>query len=148
MIFLPLSVQVKRKLEVKAALCTALARSVLCRTKHSLETRVTLRYSPETRARCGFLSLLLIWLAIWLEHFSHYDLEPLPLRIALDQHPNILCYRRRSAMDSRVERGQATEDQVTGATESVTSQAPSSLFLGLALGSMAVSAILKNIGQG
>ena len=70
MIFLPLSVQVKRKLEVKAALCTALARSVLCRTKHSLETRVTLRYSPETRARCGFLSLLLIWLAIWLEHFA------------------------------------------------------------------------------
>ena len=46
-------------------------------------------------------------------------------------------------MTSRVERGQASEDRVTGTIESVTSQAPSSLFLGLALGSMVVSAALK-----
>jgi hypothetical protein len=46
-------------------------------------------------------------------------------------------------METRVERGQAPEDQVTGAIERVTSQAPSSLFLGLALGSMAASFILK-----
>lgn len=46
-------------------------------------------------------------------------------------------------METRVERGQAREDQVTGAIESATSKAPSSLFLGLAIGSMAASAILK-----
>ena len=46
-------------------------------------------------------------------------------------------------METRVERGQAREDQVTGAIERVTSQAPSSLFLGLAIGSMAASFILK-----
>jgi len=46
-------------------------------------------------------------------------------------------------METRVERGQAQEDQVTGAIERVTSQAPSSLFLGLAIGSMAASFILK-----
>lgn len=46
-------------------------------------------------------------------------------------------------METRVGRGQAREDQVTGAIENVTSKAPSSLFLGLAIGSMAVSAILK-----
>src|ERR1700738_3362267 len=41
-------------------------------------------------------------------------------------------------METRVERGQASEDRVTGAIERQTSMAPSSLFLGLALGSMAV----------
>jgi hypothetical protein len=46
-------------------------------------------------------------------------------------------------METKVERGQAREDRVTGAIESVTSRAPSSLFLGLAIGSMAASAILK-----
>jgi hypothetical protein len=46
-------------------------------------------------------------------------------------------------METRVERGQRSEDRVTGAIEHVTSQAPSSLFLGLAIGSMAASAILK-----
>ena len=65
------------------------------------------------------------------------------MRVAGDWHPNDLPEDEEAGMDSRVERGQATEDQVTGAIESVTSQAPSSLFLGLALGSMAVSAILK-----
>jgi hypothetical protein len=46
-------------------------------------------------------------------------------------------------METRVGRGQTREDQFTGAIENVTSNAPSSLFLGLAIGSMAVSAILK-----
>ncbi len=42
-------------------------------------------------------------------------------------------------MDYRVNKGEAREDQLTAAIEKVTAQAPSSLFLGLALGSMAVS---------
>jgi roadblock/LC7 domain-containing protein len=46
-----------------------------------------------------------------------------------------------------VERGQASEDRVTGAIERQTSMVPSSLFLGLALGSMAVSAFLKISGK-
>jgi hypothetical protein len=46
-------------------------------------------------------------------------------------------------METRVERGKRSEDRVTGAIEHVTSQAPSSLFLGLAIGSMVASAILK-----
>ena len=50
-------------------------------------------------------------------------------------------------MDTRVERGQASEDRVTGAIERQTSMVPSSLFLGLALGSMAVSAFLKISGK-
>jgi hypothetical protein len=50
-------------------------------------------------------------------------------------------------METRVERGQAREDRITGAIEHRTSMAPSSLFLGLALGSMAVSAVLKVSGR-
>jgi hypothetical protein len=50
-------------------------------------------------------------------------------------------------METRVERGQASEDRVTGAIERRTSMVPSSLFLGLALGSMAVSAVLKLSGK-
>ena len=50
-------------------------------------------------------------------------------------------------METRVERGQVSEDRVTGAIERRTSQAPSSLFLGLALGSMAISALLKISGK-
>src|SRR5207253_8720503 len=50
-------------------------------------------------------------------------------------------------METRVERGQRSEDRFTGAIERQTSQAPSSLFLGLALGSMAASAILKLSGK-
>lgn len=41
--------------------------------------------------------------------------------------------------DYRVSKGEASEDQITSAIEKVTAQAPSSLFLALALGSMAVS---------
>jgi len=46
-------------------------------------------------------------------------------------------------METRVGRGQAQEDAVTGAIERQTSQVPSSVFLGLAIGSMATSLILK-----
>jgi hypothetical protein len=46
-------------------------------------------------------------------------------------------------METRVERGQAREDQVPGAIENVTARAPSSLFFGFAIGAMAASAILK-----
>jgi hypothetical protein len=46
-------------------------------------------------------------------------------------------------MENKVQRGQASEDSFTGAIERQTSQVPSSVFLGLALGSMALSLILK-----
>lgn len=48
---------------------------------------------------------------------------------------------------NKVGRGEATEDRFTGAIERQTSQLPSSLFLGLAIGSMAASAILKILGK-
>ena len=41
----------------------------------------------------------------------------------------------------------ATEDNFTGMIEAKTSQIPSSAFLGAALGSMAVSAVLKSSGR-
>jgi hypothetical protein len=41
----------------------------------------------------------------------------------------------------------AREDAVTGMIESQTSQVPSSVYLGAALGSMAVSAVLKGFGK-
>jgi hypothetical protein len=50
-------------------------------------------------------------------------------------------------METRVERGQIKEDRIMGAIERRTSMAPSILFLGLALGSMAISAILKVSGK-
>jgi hypothetical protein len=50
-------------------------------------------------------------------------------------------------METRVERGEAREDRVTGAIERRTAMAPSSLFLGLAVGTMAVSAFLKLSGK-
>jgi hypothetical protein len=50
-------------------------------------------------------------------------------------------------METRVERGEIKEDRITGAIERRTSMSPSSLFLGLALGSMAISAILKVSGK-
>ena len=43
----------------------------------------------------------------------------------------------------KVHEGEATEDQFTGAIEKQTAKVPSSLFLGLALGSMAASLTLK-----
>jgi hypothetical protein len=45
--------------------------------------------------------------------------------------------------DYRVNRGEAREDQFTSAIEKHTSQVPSSAFLALALGSMALSAVFK-----
>ena len=45
--------------------------------------------------------------------------------------------------DYRVNAGQATEDQVTAAIESYTSQVPSSAYLGLAIASMAASVTFK-----
>ena len=50
-------------------------------------------------------------------------------------------------METRVERGQSYEDRFTGSLERQTSQLPSSLFLGLAIGSMTASAILKIVGK-
>ncbi len=45
--------------------------------------------------------------------------------------------------DYRVTKGEAKEDQITAAIEKVTAQIPSSAYLGLALGSMAVSVALQ-----
>jgi len=46
-------------------------------------------------------------------------------------------------METRVSRGEAAEDRFTGTIERQTSQIPSSVFLGLAIGSMAASLVLK-----
>ncbi len=45
--------------------------------------------------------------------------------------------------DYRVAKGEATEDQVTAAIEKVTAKVPSSVYLALALASMAVSVSYK-----
>jgi len=45
--------------------------------------------------------------------------------------------------DYRVNAGQATEDQVTAAIETYTSQVPSSVYLGLAIASIAASVSFK-----
>ena len=50
-------------------------------------------------------------------------------------------------METKVERGQASEDRFTGAIERQTARLPSSLFLGLALSSMATSLVLKIMKQ-
>jgi hypothetical protein len=50
-------------------------------------------------------------------------------------------------MENKVYRGQASEDRVSGAIEAKTSQVPSSVFLGLAIGSIALSAALKIMGK-
>jgi len=46
-------------------------------------------------------------------------------------------------MTTKVFQGESQEDQFTGTIEKATSQIPSSVYLGLALGSMAASLILK-----
>ena len=46
-------------------------------------------------------------------------------------------------METRVDRGEVSEDRFTGSIESQTSRLPSSLFLGLALGSMGAALLLK-----
>ena len=50
-------------------------------------------------------------------------------------------------MQSRVEQGQVSEDRFTGTIEAITSGAPSSVYLGLAVGAMVTSAILKFSGK-
>jgi hypothetical protein len=49
--------------------------------------------------------------------------------------------------DYRVAQGEATEDQVTAAIEKVTAQVPSSVYLALALASMATSLGFKAAGK-
>ena len=49
--------------------------------------------------------------------------------------------------DYRVGKGEVQEDQVTGAIEKITSQVPSSAFLGFALASMGVSLGLHFSGR-
>ena len=49
--------------------------------------------------------------------------------------------------NTKVYSGQVEEDRVTGAIERQTSRLPSSIYLTLALGSMAASAILKSMGN-
>ncbi len=49
-------------------------------------------------------------------------------------------------MESKVYRGQM-EDDFTSAIEAQTSKLPSSGYLGLAIGAMAASAILKSLGK-
>jgi hypothetical protein len=50
-------------------------------------------------------------------------------------------------VETKVERGEASEDRFTGAIERQTANLPSSLFLGLALSSMATSFLLKILKQ-
>ena len=50
-------------------------------------------------------------------------------------------------IDNKVYRGQAQEDRFTGTIENQTAQVPSSVFLGLAIGSMALSAVFKIMGK-
>ena len=50
-------------------------------------------------------------------------------------------------MQSKVEQGQVSEDRFTGSIEAITSGAPSSVYLGLAVGAMVTAAILKIFGK-
>ena len=50
-------------------------------------------------------------------------------------------------METRVRQGEATEDRFTGAIEKQTAKVPSTVYLGLALGSMAASLALKIAGR-
>jgi hypothetical protein len=50
-------------------------------------------------------------------------------------------------LETRANRGDAREDNFTGAIERQTSQVPSSVFLGLAVGAMVGSAVLKIAGK-
>jgi hypothetical protein len=60
---------------------------------------------------------------------------------------NALISKGVRKMQTGVEQGERREDWITGAIEEQTSRAPSSLFLGLALGSMVTSAALKIAGK-
>jgi len=50
-------------------------------------------------------------------------------------------------MEMKVQRGQSSEDQITGSIESVTSKLPSATFRGLAIGAITASAVLKISGK-
>jgi hypothetical protein len=50
-------------------------------------------------------------------------------------------------MDYRVNRGEAREDQLTAAIEKTTSKVPSTTFLALAMGAMAISATLQAMNK-
>ena len=50
-------------------------------------------------------------------------------------------------MDYRVNRGEAQEDQLTAAIEKTTSKVPSTTFLALAMGAMAISATLQAMNK-
>jgi hypothetical protein len=50
-------------------------------------------------------------------------------------------------MDPKVRKGQSAEDRFTGAIEAKTSKVPSSAFLGLAIGSVIASLVLKLMGK-
>jgi hypothetical protein len=53
----------------------------------------------------------------------------------------------KEGMNKKVREGESREDTFTGTIEAQTSKLPSSTFLGLALGSMAVSLTLKVMGK-
>jgi len=71
------------------------------------------------------------------------------LEIAASQPKRCEVSPRRSLLmtDYRVNRGEAQEDQVTAAIEKTTSRVPSSAFLALALGAMAVSATFQAMSR-
>jgi hypothetical protein len=50
-------------------------------------------------------------------------------------------------MQSKIHKGEATEDRFTGAVETGAARVPSTIFLAAALGSMAASLILKVSGK-
>jgi hypothetical protein len=50
-------------------------------------------------------------------------------------------------MTVKVYEGESREDSFTGSVEKITSKAPSTVFLGMALGSMAASLVLKIAGK-
>jgi hypothetical protein len=60
---------------------------------------------------------------------------------------NQLSDQKEFKVQNKIGRGRATEDRFTAAIEEQTSRVPSSLFLGLAFGSMALSAALKISGR-
>lgn len=50
-------------------------------------------------------------------------------------------------IDTKVRKGESSEDRFTGALEAQSSKVPSSTFLGLAIGSIAASFTLKMLGK-
>jgi hypothetical protein len=82
-----------------------------------------------------------------MERSAYRPITPLAAKLFF-AHLGKNFEKKRGALmknDSRV--SGAREDEVTGKIESQTSQIPSTAFLGAALGSMAVAAILKIAGK-